>query len=737
MRANNRKLDYALTAFYSCLALYAAGAGINNIALALTLMSLCVLGSLASYLFCKIDKTNRLDGYSGIAYALTAAAVIFFIVPLNSMLPGGGFPTELIIAAVMCWLITLGAFLAWSENVMLFQAVPSLSLLSMVGIWETYSGAVLTFVLFLLSVTVLLSRAHTRTMYRLAEESGYKTLGAISDGPWRRMAGPEWVLGFAALVIVLSSIGAPIVQNLFKPFAGNFRDSIPKAIVQKFNQVESMAPTSTVRSNIGTGPHTPGDRVMLLAELDRPRYLKDGFFEVYAGNGWQKDPNATFPDDRVWQEGNRIYRQAFSQKIIKAPEIIQYTVIPMSGTVNRVPVPGDAFEIRMQIDGKGSRFKNGVLDKSTLPKYLGLSYAPNPRVVPSKAVHIEDPVIRDAYTLVSTTERVRNFAEKAALGKKTDYAKALAIKDAIASTAKYNLKAAAVPTNVDAIDYFLFESKEGYCDLFATAMVVMSRCVGIPARYVTGYYPIKNEKDGMGRTVLRSSDRHAWAELFFEGVGWISFDATEGALEIAGNERGSSGIQTPWYETRAFQLALNVIMAVAVVGLLILGLSDRLNLKPLFAWRSVKAPLDRSVEIRKILGTQYASLAKAIARSTGIPRPAHMSLTEYASLAGPRLGPLQERLSHLTEHYVFALYSDASVEDSELKEIGQETRKLRSDILRLPSSRKPSHALSALMRPFGNVMALARAIKHLHDQDKRDFLMKKSSGISSKNKPRG
>jgi len=723
MKANNLKIDYLLTGFYSCLALYGAGAGITNIPLALLLMVLCIFGTAVSFVVASKDKSGKLGTYSGIVYALCAAAVIFFIVPLNSFLPGGGFPKELIVASIMCWFITIGAFIAWNENVLLFQAIPSLSLLSMVGIWETYNGAVLSFVIFLLSVTVLLSRAHIRSMYRLAEESGYKTLGTISRGPWKRMAGPEWVLGFAAVVIVLSSIGAPIVQNFFKPFAGNFRESLPKALAKKLNQTDPFIPPSTVQTAVGTGPHTPGDRVMLLAQLDEPRYLRDGYFELYTGSGWQKDQNAIFPSDRVWEQDDLIYRKVFSQKVIKNPKVINYTVIPISGTINRVPVPGDAFELRLQVDGKGSRFKGGVLDQSTLPKYFGKSYVPDESIVPTKRVQIKEPTIRDAFTMVSTTDRVREYAEKVTKSSKTDYEKALAIKNAIETSARYNLKAAAVPANLDAVDYFLFDSKEGYCDLFATAMVVMARCAGIPARYATGYYPIHNEKDGLGRTVLRSSDRHAWAELFFQDAGWVTFDTTEGALQIEGSELGGTGVKIPWYETQVFQVGMNVALVAAVVSLLFFAFSDKLRIRDIFSKsKTSKRSLDKSAIVRKQLGIQYGLLSKALARSTGITRPLHMSPTEYAAKTSAKLDELGPRVTALTSNFVIALYSNEPVSDEDLNRIKSDTKSLRSDLRKVKPKDSSSSFVAAASKPIANAIGLVKTIFHLKAEDKRDRL---------------
>lgn len=78
----------------------------------------------------------------------------------------------------------------------------------------------------------------------------------------------------------------------------------------------------------------------------------------------------------------------------------------------------------------------------------------------------------------------------------------------------------------DGVDYFLFDSKAGYCDYYASSMVVMLRAVGVPARYVRGYS--RSEKvDGVYQ--LLESDGHAWAEVFFPGYGWVEFEPTGGA----------------------------------------------------------------------------------------------------------------------------------------------------------------------------------------------------------------
>ena len=116
MKHSNLLLDYSLTAFYSILAVHGACVGISDFPASLVLSSLIVMGTLISYMINKNKVSQRIENNSGIAYALAAATALFFVVPLNKMLPNGGFPKELMPAAIMCWFLALGSFMAWSEK---------------------------------------------------------------------------------------------------------------------------------------------------------------------------------------------------------------------------------------------------------------------------------------------------------------------------------------------------------------------------------------------------------------------------------------------------------------------------------------------------------------------------------------------------------------------------------------------------------------------------------------------
>ncbi len=105
---------------------------------------------------------------------------------------------------------------------------------------------------------------------------------------------------------------------------------------------------------------------------------------------------------------------------------------------------------------------------------------------------------------------------------KTPYEQGLAIMNFLKSNYRYNLDVKEPPQNVDFVTYFLFGSREGYCTYFASAMTVLARMSGLPARYVEGFLAMP-DRDGLARVTTKQA--HAWAEIYFSGFGWVPFDA--------------------------------------------------------------------------------------------------------------------------------------------------------------------------------------------------------------------
>ena len=119
------------------------------------------------------------------------------------------------------------------------------------------------------------------------------------------------------------------------------------------------------------------------------------------------------------------------------------------------------------------------------------------------------------------------LAKSITAGVATPYDRALAIQSWLQANTTYDLSVPREPDGVDAVDHFLFETRRGFCEHIASAMVVLLRASGVPARIVTGYGPGRRNPL-TGYWEVRGADAHAWVETLIPGAGWIAFDPTFG-----------------------------------------------------------------------------------------------------------------------------------------------------------------------------------------------------------------
>ncbi|MBQ9910914.1 MAG: transglutaminase domain-containing protein [Lachnospiraceae bacterium] len=141
--------------------------------------------------------------------------------------------------------------------------------------------------------------------------------------------------------------------------------------------------------------------------------------------------------------------------------------------------------------------------------------------------------------------RTSSWLEKTVGEEKSAYKKALRIASALKKM-QYDSSPGPLPQSVrdagDFLDWFLFEGKRGYCNHFATALTLLCRASGIPARYVQGYVTDVSTE----RTMLLSDRAHSWCEILIPGFGWLTMDATPGygvdsswAASSGGSAQGS------------------------------------------------------------------------------------------------------------------------------------------------------------------------------------------------------
>ncbi len=157
-----------------------------------------------------------------------------------------------------------------------------------------------------------------------------------------------------------------------------------------------------------------------------------------------------------------------------------------------------------------------VLTQAGLPSPTTLRIAPDASSRKLRALYLRLPPKLDP--------RIQALAQKAATHMTNNYDRSVAIRNYLRGNFGYTLDAQKIDPS-DPLASFLFQTRKGYCEYFASAMAVMLRTLGIPARMVNGFQTGSYNRFGKD-FVVRARDAHSWVEVYFPGSGWIPFDPT-------------------------------------------------------------------------------------------------------------------------------------------------------------------------------------------------------------------
>ena len=286
--------------------------------------------------------------------------------------------------------------------------------------------------------------------------------------------------------------------------------------------------------------------------------------------------------------------------------------------------------------------------------------------------------IAEKYTQLPPTglERTRELAGRLTEDTTNPYDAVLKMNQHLKMTYPYDLSIPPQYEEMDAVEYFLFEQKRGYCEQFSSSLAVMARSLGIPARVATGYAP-GEYNPFTGFYDVRASDAHAWVEVYFPGYGWStfdptpSFDSTPWQYRQAGNLQGGKvfGFMAkrlgeaagPVAET-AGTLVRGVARldpaSIIVVGLLVGGAYLAFfYTRKLIVYRNRKTVVVRPIKVSDArLYSRYNKVTGAL-EEIGIVRRPQETPEQYARRAASTLD--DPGMARLGEIYLYARFRDA------------------------------------------------------------------------------
>jgi transglutaminase-like putative cysteine protease len=443
---------------------------------------------------------------------------------------------------------------------------------------------------------------------------------------------------------------------------------------------------------IGSGPELAEQVVMVIRTdpsppaLGQPLAWRGLTFDTYTGAGWASGPTERIAYRRGELAGDLppFPHQVIDQEVRIAEEtagLLYAAGTPLTADEEfhmawrTVPTPGTIPE--------GDLF--GATIRAT--SYRVESWIPTPTEAQLEAAGEEIPDwVRDRYLALppSLPGRVVTLTNQLTAGATTPYERAIAIEGYL-RTLKYTLDLPAPPAGQDVADHFLFDLRRGYCDYFATSMVVLARAAGLPARLVVGYASGTYDNES-ARMVVTEADAHSWPEVYFAGYGWIAFEPTAGRPAWARPEEAPRpAIPEEWgaiREGRGFSGLVRTAKRWWWVSLLLPLLAvggwevvDRWRLKRLPPAAAVAALHRRVVQGGRLLRVHAGAgdTPDELAASLGVRMDA---LAEGRRWGGATAG-VGESVRWLTGLYVRTVYSPHAPDRATQRRAIEEWRRLR------------------------------------------------------------
>jgi transglutaminase-like putative cysteine protease len=300
------------------------------------------------------------------------------------------------------------------------------------------------------------------------------------------------------------------------------------------------------RHLIGSGAELAEQLVLTVATSDPPSdaprryYWRSLTYDYYYAHGWytgdtvEAEYDAGQPVMTTTVPFHRVVRQEV--EIVGDVGDLVYVVgtvlaVDRDYTVAWRP-PNDAFGATIEFRGADVYRADSLVPVVSEEQLLaaGTDY---PEWIESRYLSLPDAI----------PQRVLSLARDLTATEPTPYERARAI-EAYLRTFPYNLDVSAPPYGQDTVDYFLFDLQEGYCDYFSSAMVVLARAAGLPARLVIGYATGEYDPES-ARYIVTADQAHAWTEVYFPSYGWVEFEPTSGFPLI---QRSAETVLSGWSE---------------------------------------------------------------------------------------------------------------------------------------------------------------------------------------------
>lgn len=645
-------------------------------------MGLTTIGFLVSY----VSRRMRIAPRTVELPAVVICAMLTLLAVLSDQMisllapPTVGDDRARALAVLLTWLVVFRSFTLLTDGALLFCCVPTIAVMGLVGTMTSDFTLITTFLVFVCASAFMMVHENylrTRPMEGVAHRARMERILFSSQVQLATLCAVGAILLANIVAAPLRTVGSTLIfsasltsQNL----SSSQRQSGPRPVFSERNDIA-----------VATGPVRLTDALVMRVRADRGLYWRGATFNEYTGRGWRNTIGSEVPLEPT-QDPDALFDSGGSFHTYRIP--------PTSLT----RFSGRSQPLRQVITLQGGGLFGeiyGASEMRTIQTTLPLDATWDP----TGSVHLRSPIQSTQYAVTSevpdwspeslralraaypeeitrlylqlpptsAVERLRETARQVTAGMRNAYDKVVALEAWVAQQCDYNLAAAAAPANVDVSEHFLFTSREGYCDSFATSLAVLCRAIDIPARVASGFQTGELNQFSQEYDV-RDRDKHLWTEVYFPTVGWIAFDATRDADDItdsaSASQRDRNSTFLGFLFRRGWLPPMALLLFLCMLGYVLkVEVWDRLR-----ARRSTVNPLGLP-ETNLAVVEAYEAASRLLARR-GLARPASVTPWEHLAALERRLAGWPEALAaveRLTRLVVRFRYSREVATDEDVR----------------------------------------------------------------------
>ncbi|MFZ2486907.1 MAG: transglutaminaseTgpA domain-containing protein [Anaerolineae bacterium] len=454
---------------------------------------------------------------------------------------------------LLWWLSYLAAWAVFREG-RVWRAIIPIGLVMLVNTYFGPSGLGLYFVVFAICALLLAARS-----FLSEKEIGWRIDGIryaddiqldfLRDGLILALL----VVGLAVLLPTANSNGA--LDRAVQPLTDPWRDVQAQwgRLFSSLNYRGARAGEPAFGDTLTLGgPRNLTDRLIMDVSSNAGRYWRAAAYTTFTGNRWVNTAELTQDIDAATSVQIPAYaaRSTITQTITMRTNA--GNVLFAAGQPAGVSLKATADLYVLEPDaGNGQPLAEiAMMHRRDTPlrsgdKYLAVSQLSTATIEDLQEAGTQYPAWTTPYleTPSDLSPQVQQLAQQIAAGLTTPYDQAVAIEQYLRGFT-YNDQISAPPEGVNAVNYFLFDIRQGYCDYYASSFAMLARSLGIPARVAAGYSQGTYDPN-TGAFAVRENNGHAWPEVYFPNYGWVEFEPTAAEDEIVRSHRVTEDTTAP------------------------------------------------------------------------------------------------------------------------------------------------------------------------------------------------